>query len=174
MVTVGRIVRPHGRVGHVVVASETDFAEERFRAGETLYVLKGDAVEPLTIDASREHQGRWVIGLAGVASIDEAEALRDSELRIPESAVKALGPGTYYTYDLVGCDVRVMTGEPVGRVASVDVNAPTPLLVVVADGQEVLVPMTEAICRRIDVAAKIVEIDPPAGLIDLNWKKPRA
>ena len=38
MVTVGRIVRPHGNRGHVVVVPESDFAEDRFRAGEILRV----------------------------------------------------------------------------------------------------------------------------------------
>ena len=173
MVTVGRVARPHGRVGHVIVRSESDFAAERFRIGETVYALRGEVVTALVVDASREHQGRWVVGFEGVTSIDDAETLRDHELRIAAADVKPLQPGVYYTFDLVGCEVRTTAGDVVGRVESVDLAAGTPLLVVMGQ-DEVLVPLSAAICRRIDVAGKVVEIDPPEGLIDLNWKKPRA
>ena len=37
MVLVGRVARPHGLRGHVVVNPETDFVEERFRPGATLW-----------------------------------------------------------------------------------------------------------------------------------------
>ena len=33
MVLVGRIARPHGIRGHVIVTPETDFVEERFQDG---------------------------------------------------------------------------------------------------------------------------------------------
>jgi len=33
---------------------------------------------------------------------------------------------------------------------------------------EVLVPLAQDICRRIDTAAKIIVIDPPADLLELN------
>jgi 16S rRNA processing protein RimM len=171
MVTVGRIARPHGRVGHVIVASESDFPDERFRMGQTLHVRRGGTIESLTIDASREQQGRWVLGFAGIASIDDAETLRDLELRIPATALKTLGDDTYYVFDLVGCDVRTPDGTSVGRVEKVQFGSATPLLVVGREPQEVLVPMTSAMCRRIDIHAKVIEIDVPDGLIELNWKK---
>ena len=47
----------------------------------------------------------------------------------------------------------------------------TPLLVVDGRFGEVLVPLAETICRRIDVAAKVIEIDPPGGLVELNETK---
>ena len=37
MVLVGRIVRPHGNRGRVLVASDSDFAEARFAPGATLW-----------------------------------------------------------------------------------------------------------------------------------------
>jgi len=38
MVLVGRVARPHGLRGEVVVNAETDFAEERFRVGAALWI----------------------------------------------------------------------------------------------------------------------------------------
>lgn len=168
MVTVGRIIRPHGNKGHVVVASETDFGDERFGVGSTLFIERDARVVPVTITASRPHDGRWVVGIDGVASIDGAETLRGHELRIPASEMKTLGPGAYYTHDLVGCVVRTTGGTTVGTIERVDLGVGIPMLVVGANSDEVLVPFTDAIVRRVEPADRLVEIEPPPGLIELN------
>src|SRR5262245_64081472 len=41
MVVVGRVARTHGLRGHLVVAPETDFVEERFAPGATLWTRRG-------------------------------------------------------------------------------------------------------------------------------------
>ena len=51
---------------------------------------------------------------------------------------------------------------------AVQLGSGPPLLVVAAPRGEVLIPLAEAICRRIDVAAKVIVIDPPEGLVELN------
>jgi 16S rRNA processing protein RimM len=174
MVTVGRVVRPQGRRGEVVVQPETDFGEERFRPGAELWASRGGHVTLVSIVASWPHQGRWVLGLSGVASIDEAETWRGAELRVPAEGLHKLGDGAFYVHDLLGCRVETTTGTSVGDVARVDLGNGTPLLVVTGPGgqakgvQEVLVPLAESICRRVDVDAKVIVIDPPEGLLDLN------
>jgi len=168
MVTVGRVVRPHGRRGEVVVESETDFGDERFKVGQTLYWQPASAVEPVRVTASRPYDARWVVALEGVGTIDEAEAVRGRELRIPTTALKPLGPGTYYTHDLVGCRVETVDGRLVGEVGDVQFGSGAPLLVVGGSQAEVLVPMVEHICRTIDVAGRRIVIDPPDGLLELN------
>jgi 16S rRNA processing protein RimM len=179
MATVGRVIRPHGNRGQVVVASETDFGDERFQAGSTLHMLSGDRIESVVVSASREHQGRWVVGFEGVESIDAAETLRGRDLRVPGDALHELEAGRFYVHDLIGCQVRTADGTIVGTIERVDVNAGIPLLVVVghqgadAAADEVLVPFSDAICRRIDVEGRTIEIDPPEGLIDLNRRKAR-
>jgi 16S rRNA processing protein RimM len=173
MVTVGRIIRPHGNKGHVVVFSETDFGDERFGIGSTLFTERGGPVETVTITASRQHDGRWIVGIEGVASISDAETLRGLELRIPAAAMKPLGPGAYYTHDLVGCVVRTTDGTTVGTVDRVDLGVGIPMLVVGADGEEVLVPFTDAICRSVRLDERAIEIDPPRGLLELNRRAPR-
>ncbi len=60
MVTVGRIVRPHGNKGQVVVASETDFGDERFRVGAAVWWSRAGVPEPVAVTDSRAHDGRWV------------------------------------------------------------------------------------------------------------------
>ena len=49
MALVGRIARPHGIRGQVIVNPETDFPEERFQPGAELFIERGGAVEALTL-----------------------------------------------------------------------------------------------------------------------------
>ena len=170
MVTVGRIIRPHGHRGSVVVEPETDFPAERFKAGTELFWRRGeDAESTVKIAGSREFKGRWVVALEGVTTMNEAEALRGVELKVPADALHPLEAGTFYVHDLEGCAVVTPAGEAVGRVAGVQFGSGAPLLQIVDErGGEVLVPMVEGICREIDPGGKRIVIDPPAGLIELN------
>jgi 16S rRNA processing protein RimM len=171
LVTVGRIVRPHGIRGQVVVASETDFGDERFRPGEAMSIDTPNGIRELRVTSSRPHDARWVVGFEGVTTMNDAEALRDAELRVAPDSLHALDPSRFYVHDLVGCEVTTTSGARVGRVDRVELNTGTALLVVLERGGEVLIPLVDTICRRVDVAAKRIEIDPPEGLIELNRGK---
>jgi 16S rRNA processing protein RimM len=170
MITVGRIVRPHGNKGHVVIVPDTDFVETRFAVGATVWREAG----ALVVTAMRVHDGRPIVGFDGFDSINAAETLRGAELRVPVEALPALGPGQYWHHDLVGCQVVTVAGDAVGVVAKVDEGA-TPLLVVTpAEGRgtgEILIPLADTMCRRIDVVAKVIEVALPEGLLDLNVTK---
>ena len=175
MALIGRVIRPHGNRGHVVVAPETDFGAERFAVGAQAHTRRGDRMEVLTVAASREHAGRWIVGFEGVCSINDAETLRGCDLRIPADDLHVLADGSYYLHDLAGCQVRTVAGEWVGVVARVDLLAGLSMLVVVQPGEddhpkrdEVLVPFSDAILRRVDIGEKVIEIDPPEGLVELN------
>ena len=168
MITVGRVVRPHGRKGQVVIAPETDFAPDRFRPGGEIWRTTDGRVEPLRIVDSRPLERRWVVGFETVNSIDAAEALRDDELRVPADTLRPLGPQRYYVHELAGCRVETIDGRPVGRVDRVELGTGTPTLIVAGTRGEVLVPLAEDICRRVDVAERVIVIEPPEGLLDLN------
>jgi 16S rRNA processing protein RimM len=168
VVRVGRIVRPHGNRGEVVVESETDFGETRFQPGATLVSMRDGRIGTLRVRSSRPYGGRWVIGFDDTASIDAAEALRGTVLGIAADDVTPLEPGRYYAHDLVGCRVVTVAGDAVGTVLRVDFGAGPPLLAVEGGSGEVWIPLAETICRQVDVAGRRIVIEPPAGLLDLN------
>jgi 16S rRNA processing protein RimM len=165
MVTVGRIIRPHGHRGQVVVAPETDFGAERFRAGAAVFIQRAGQIDEMRVTASREFDGRWIVGFDRVTSMNEAETLRGHEVRIADSDLHPLAEGQFYLHDLVGCRVETIGGDDVGVVEHVHVGPGQPVLEVRGARGEVLVPFVDAICRRVDVPARTIVIDPPEGLI---------
>jgi 16S rRNA processing protein RimM len=168
MVLVGRIARPHGIRGHVFVNPETDFVDERFVPGATMWTRSDRGEEQLTIAAARVQNGRPVVAFEGFASIDDVERLGGLELRVPEETLRALDAGAYYQHQLVGCMVATTAGQPVGLVKRVDGGIAGSLLAVEGERGEVLIPFVGAICTAVDIAARRITIDPPEGLLDLN------
>lgn len=169
LVLVGRIARPHGRHGEVIVDLETDFPEMRFHPGAELYTRLSGPVERVKVTTVRFHRGRPIIGLEGVDSIDDAERLAQRELRIPPEALASLDEGVYYRHDLVGCHVTTTAGATVGIVRRVEAGpGPSRLVVRSTAGDDIDVPFAADICVRVDPAARSIVIDPPQGLLDLN------
>ena len=169
MVLVGRIARAHGNRGQVIVDPETDFLEERFKAGSIVFVRRGDAVEPLRMTAARFHRGRPIIALEGVDTMDAAEALAGAELRVDVQALQPLPPGTFYQHDLIGCSVETTEGVAIGNVTSVNgTGAGSRLVVERRGGGEILIPLAEEICVGVHLGARRIVVKLLDGLLDLN------
>jgi len=155
-----------------VVEPETDFPEERFRAGTELFWRRNDVDATVRIVEGRQHQGRWILTLEGVETMNDAETLRGIELQVPESALQPLENGAFYIHHLEGCVVVTSAGQEVGRVTGVQFGSGAPLLKVADErGEEVLVPMVEGICKEFDIRGNRIVIDPPAGLIEVNRRQ---
>lgn len=171
LLLIGRIARAHGNKGQVIVNLDTDFPDERFTAGAIVLVGADDT--PKTITSVRFHQGRPVIGLEGVETIDGAEALAGAELKVPAKDLAPLPEGTYYRHDLVGCEVQDTEGRIIGEVSGVEGPMETSRLVVTAPHGEVLIPLVAAICVEIVPGEKRIRIQAPEGLLELNTTRSR-
>jgi 16S rRNA processing protein RimM len=172
MVLVGVVARTHGNRGQVIVNLETDFPEERFKPGATLFARRADGpIETLQVTSVRFQQGRPIIGIGGIGSIDEAERLAGAELKVPESEQTTLPGGSFYHHQLIGCSVVTPAGEAIGKVEKVEGTGGASRLVVRGPRSEVLIPLAEPICK-VDVTAKMIVVTPPEGLLELNgdWR----
>lgn len=168
LLLIGRVARAHGNRGQVIVNLETDFAEERFQVGRIVRVGAADRAVPRAIESVRFHQGRPIIALAGIETMNDAEALAGVQLWLPASSLEPLPPETFYRHDLVGCDVRRRSGEVVGRVIAVEGPLERSHLVVEASGREMLIPLVAPICIRVDPVARVIVVEPPEGLLEIN------
>jgi len=171
MVVVGRLGRPHGLRGEVLVLPETDFPEIRFAEGSTLYARRGDSVVVLEVERSRVHAGRPLVAFRGLETIEDVEALGRGELKIPEAALAPLPDGEYYWYQYVGAPVQTEAGDVVGTVVRVEPTGGSGMLVVQRGSEEVQIPLTPAMCPVL--RPDLIVVRPPEGLLDLNTPGPR-
>ena len=150
---VGRVVKPHGIRGEVVVDLVSNRPERRLAEGSVL----GSGRGPLEVVASRPHQGRWIVAFAGVTDRNQAEALRGTVL----SAEALDEEGALWVHELVGAEVVDTSGRRFGAVEAVEANPASDLLVLPGGH---LVPLVFVVQR---LANGTVVIDPPPGLFDL-------
>jgi len=170
---VGRVVKAHGIGGEVVVDVRTDDPYERFAPGRMLRARARDKTERrLVVDSMREHSGRLLVRLEGVATRDAADALRGSLFVVDVADLPPIeDPDEFYDHQLEGLRVRTTAGLDVGTVAEVLHTAAGEILAVRAgdgDGPEILVPFVGAIVTAVSLEDGVVEIDPPDGLLDLD------
>lgn len=147
----GRVLRPHGLVGEVVVELWTD-RTERLATGTTLTSDIGD----LHVAASRPHHGRHLVQFDGVRDRTGADALRGLELRAAPLHVE----GALWVHELVDSRVVTATGRDIGKVVAVEPNPASDLLVL-TDGA--LVPLRFVTAFEPGVK---VTVDIPDGLVD--------
>jgi 16S rRNA processing protein RimM len=167
---VGRVAKAHGVTGEVVVEIRTDDPDRRFAPGT---ILRGRAKagpdRSYTVDSAREHSGRLLVRLDGVADRNAAESLKGTLFVVDSADLPPIEePDEYYDHQLEGLQVRTAAGEQVGTVAEVLHTAGGELLSVRTDEGEVLVPFVSAIVTSVSLADQIIEIDPPKGLLELD------
>ena len=166
-VLVGRVRRPHGVRGALLVESLTDNAD-RWAAGSRL-LAAGEGLEAgaaLTVEHAQEHSGTMLVFFAGVDGREAAEALRGVELSVPEDAVPPPPDGTWYEYQLVGCRCHDAVAGDLGEVVDV-VEDGGGLLLVVDDGLRRLpVPFVAAFLVAVDVDGRRIDVHLPPGLIE--------
>lgn len=166
-IVIGRIGPARGVRGDVFVEPFTDAPEERFAEGSVLRT-EPSGVGPLTVESMANSSGKTVIHFAGVEDRAGAEALRGVRLVIAASERPELDdPDEFYDTDLVGLVARTVSGVELGPVREVVHAGGADYLVLDVEGTERLVPFVAAIVPTVDVAAGVVEIDPPDGLFEL-------
>jgi 16S rRNA processing protein RimM len=193
-VTVGRIGRPHGIRGDVVVGVRTDEPEARFAVGARLGT-DPPAIGPLTVAAVRWQSGELIVRFKGIKDRTAAGELGGTWLIIDAAALSPLDdPDEFRDHDLVGLTVRTTAGAVVGEVTDV-LHHGQDLLVIKPDsagrpvagrpvagrpgagpsgtgpgsaGADILVPFVKAIVTEVDLAGGVLVIDPPPGLLNLD------
>jgi 16S rRNA processing protein RimM len=166
---VGRISRPHGVRGELAVEVRTDDPELRLAAGAVLETEPA-GTGPLTVEGTRWHSGRLLVRFADVEDRSAAESLRGTLLLVDSADLEDLpDPDSYRDHELVGLTVVGPDGAEVGAVTDV-LHHGQDLLVVAGSGSragaEILIPFVAAIVTEVDLEARLVRVDPPAGLLD--------
>jgi 16S rRNA processing protein RimM len=123
-----------------------------------------DGKRAFEIEELRAAKDHLVARLKGVADRDAAEQLTNIELYVPRDRLPPAEADEFYHSDLIGLDAVNERGEQIGTVHALhnfgagDVIEITPL----GSGETVMLPFTEAIVPKIDLAKKQIVVMPPA------------
>jgi 16S rRNA processing protein RimM len=140
-------------------------------AGRSLQMDIDGSRRTVEIEFFRRQHGRFVMKFVGIDSIEAAEKIVGAELRIPETDLPEAEEGSFYTFHLRGCRVYAAhdgVDEYIGDVTDVLDGGGTQLLQIGSGRDETLIPFAESIVKKIDLAARRIEVELPEGLRELN------
>ena len=188
---IARILKPRGNKGEVAAELLSDFSA-RFSSLSHVYLAK-ESAEPYRVALQRfwtdqNHPGQGVFHFEGSTTISDAEKFRGLHVFLPIEERVSLPAGQYFVTDLIGCTVfEIPTQESklsspacdaevaprvIGTVRDVffpgENVAGTPLLQVLTSSGELLIPLAEDICTRIDVSSRRIDVILPEGLQGVN------
>jgi 16S rRNA processing protein RimM len=160
-VIIGEISTTFGLKGEVKVRPLTNYLEQ-FEALTEVCAAHGETDRRmLEIEAIRQNNGTVIIKFVGIDSIDDAEALRGAELRIPESELIELPDGEYYIDDIVGLEMVTTDGRILGRITDVLQAAGNDVYVT----DQVMIPAVKEFIADIDLDRGKVIVRPIEGLV---------
>lgn len=160
---IGRLRRPHGVKGEILMEVLTDFPE-RVQVGMTVYL--GDQYLPVRINSIRPHVNALLISIDNYDNRESVGELRNLEVYIPSSSVLPLPEGEFYHHQIIGLQVIDETGLPLGHVIDLLETGANDVLIIHAErGNEYLVPVIDGVVTEIDLSRSRITIHPLPGLL---------
>ncbi|MFV0426241.1 MAG: ribosome maturation factor RimM [Beutenbergiaceae bacterium] len=163
-VRIATIGAAHGLHGDVKLRVHTDNPTHRLRVGATFTTEPAQA-GPLVLARVVDHSGTTAVRFDGCSDRTAAEQLRGVVLLAPAEPEE----DAWYPDQLVGLNAQRPDGRALGQIVAVQ-HSPAHDLLVLAEpnGQRTQIPFVSAIVPDVDIAAGIVVIDAPTGLLTLD------
>jgi 16S rRNA processing protein RimM len=160
---VGKLRRPHGIHGEMIMNVMTDFPE-RLKMGMIVFV--GEEHQPMQIRSLRGHQQGLLVGFQSLLSPEAVGLLRNNLVYVKVSNLPALPEGEYYHHQVIGLRVVDESGTDLGRVSDVmSTGANDVFIVHQEDGNEFLLPVVDSMVLNIDIKKGEICARPLPGLI---------
>ncbi len=170
LVLIGKLGKSRGLDGALWVTPYTDYPD-RFADLEEVLLSDRGGWEKWVVEGGDVISGRPVIWLKGIGSPEEASRLTNRELAVTRDQLVELPEGSYFLFDLVGCEaVDADSGETIGTVTRVDQYPANDVYTIkTADGRELTAPAVAQWVKSVDIEAKRIEVV-TAGLLDGKTK----
>ncbi|MBC1694911.1 ribosome maturation factor RimM [Listeria welshimeri] len=169
MYNVGKIVNTHGLIGEIRVIATTDFPEERFQVGNTVYLFEKNSKKPgkLIIRSHRKHKNFDLLMFEGLTGIHQVERMKEGVLKIKETQQTDLEENEFYFHEIIGCTVVTTDGEELGEIIEILTPGANDVWVVKgADKKEKLIPYIADVVKEINTNDKKITIEVMEGLLD--------
>lgn len=167
-VVVGTVRRAHGLRGEVSVEVDSD-VDDRFAVGAELWLVPTGAGSPrrVRVVSNRPVKSGCLIRFSGIEDRNAAEAVRGARLEIDRADVPPAEEGSWYFFELVGCECIEAEQGSLGQVTDVIEDGGGLLLEVAgSDDAKLLIPFVNDFLDEVDVPAGRIELRLPPGLIE--------
>lgn len=165
---VGKVVNTHGVRGEVRVISSTDFADERFALGSTLYLEHENFKDKvkLKVTSHRQHKNFDLLTFENYPNINDVIVFKGGFLQVPEDQLSDLEDEEYYYHEIIGCTVFTEEGDELGKIREILATGANDVWIVQRKngGKDLLIPYIEQVVKQVNIDEKRVVIHLMEGL----------
>ena len=167
---VARFHKPHGLKGEALLWALTNEPDRVLVAGRVLTPLDDEgqpAGAGVTVERARRHHREWLVKFQGFTARDALDGWsKQSLLGVARTELTPPRDDQLYVHEIPGTPV-VVNGRVIGAARELLSGPGGDLLALDLNGRELLVPFRKPIVRKVDRVARVIELDPPPGLLDL-------
>lgn len=157
LVTVGRLMRPHGFRGEIKCAPQTHDLN-RCEKLSTVYACLNSGTVRLEVESARVAGNLWLIKFKGRDSSESVRELVNADICIPMEERIPAPEGMYYFSDLEGFSIIGESGSVIGQVLSVEELPSVNAFRFIYNGREILAPWIKECVGEIDGERRTVNV----------------
>ena len=150
--SIGLIRKPHGVKGAVKVGPLCDDVA-RFSKLKVVYIDD----KPYNVLRSQINKDEVILTFKEVTTCNDAEALRNKEIKVDKKDAIKLQEGRYFIVDIIGCEVFV-DDKSIGKITEVLQNGAADVYVISSE-KEIMVPALKTLLKQVDVENKKIIFD---------------
>ncbi len=171
LIAIGHYNKPHGVAGEISATLDVEW--DLLRELSCLVSDIDGIYVPFFVNAVRPKSGDTVLlTIDGVGNEKDVARLVNRDIyalkrEYRQESIDADADG--YPLDFfIGFDLRDSDGSRVGEITDVDEQTENAIFIIDRDGTDLMVPATDDLIVEFDVDNKVMVMDLPEGLLDLN------
>lgn len=169
-VDIGKIVNTVGLRGEVKLLPGPDFWPGALETASLYLDVPGKGKRPFRVERFRKKKGTFILKIDILKSIEEAEGAVGGTVEI---AIGDLEESEYpeetMGFQLVDMSVFLKDDTYIGEVEELIKGNAQDQLIIRGEGRNYIIPLVPEIVIGIDYEEGRIELDPPKGLLDLDW-----
>ena len=166
LITIGRVVKPHGVKGEVKITPLTDHPGRFEKLQRVFLVSPAGTQKECAVRSVRYLADAPLLLLAGYDSPEKARELNGWLVQLPEEEAIPLPEGQYYWFELIGMDVESESGEKLGKIVDIFATGSNDVYVMQSGKREVYLPATKEVIRQVDRKTRRMVVRVLEGLLD--------
>ncbi len=164
-IKIGALIKPFGLKGEMKVFNMSDFAEERYRKLNTVYIKLNEEMLPLKVASFRMHKDAPLVSFVGYQDINLVEKLSKCEIFVKKEELPPLKNGEFYIFQIKGLRVVDEVGQEIGVVTQVEPTGKNNVIRVKTAEKEVLIPYVPAFIKNVDLDKQEIIVHVIEGLL---------
>lgn len=162
-IVIGKLRRPHGLKGDMLMEVHTDFPE-RLQPGVEVYI--GEDFKAERVRECRWHGKLMRIAFDTLDTPEDVGFFRNQYVYVPADSSPQLPAGEYYHHQLIGLNVVDQQNKMIGMINQILVTGANDVLLVEdQNGKEILLPLIDEVVLEINLDLSEVRVNIIPGLL---------